>query len=60
MGGTFWDCAKPGHSCRKRYRERYRDIEKKVFGTCTLDVKEDLFCEEELAKVLKGLKIIRL
>ena len=26
----------------------------------TLDVKEDLFCEEELATVLKGLEIIRL
>jgi len=26
----------------------------------TLDVKDDLFCEEELVIVLKGLKIIRL
>ena len=25
----------------------------------TLDVKEDLFCEEEIATVLKGLKIMR-
>ena len=34
-------------------------IEKNEKVCDTLDVKEDLFCEEEFATVLKGLKIIR-
>jgi len=37
-----------------------KDIEENKKVCDTLDVKQDLFCEEELATVLKGLKIIRL
>ena len=33
-----------------------KDIEENEKVCDTLDVKEDLFCEEELATVLKGLK----
>ena len=49
MGKTFWESL-------NRARATVKDIEKneKVFDT--LDVKEDLFCEEELATVQKGLK----
>ena len=36
-----------------------KDIEENEEVCDTLDVKEDLFCEEELATVLKRLKIIR-
>ena len=35
-----------------------KEENEKVFDT--LDVKEDLLCEEELATAIKGLKIIRL
>jgi len=37
-----------------------KDIDENGKVCDTLDVKEDLFCEEELAAVLKALKIIRL
>ena len=38
-----------------------KDIDEDAKVCDTLDMKEDLFCEEELATVLKGLKkIIRL
>ena len=36
-----------------------KDIEKNEKVCDTLDVKEDLFCKEELINVLKGLKIRR-
>ena len=40
-----------------RDRVAGKDIEQNEKKVCdTLDVKEDLFCEEELATVLKGLK----
>ena len=37
-----------------------KDIDENEKVCDTSDVKEGLFCEEELATVLKGLKIIRL
>ena len=40
-----------------RDRVAGKDIEENEKVCDTLDVKEDLFCEEELATVLKGLKI---
>ena len=36
-----------------------KDLEENEKVCDTLDVKEDLFCEEELVTVLKELKIIR-
>ena len=43
-----------------RDRVAAKDIEENKKVCDTFDVKEDRFCEEELAKVLKGFKIIRM
>ena len=42
-----------------RDRVARKDIEENEKVCDALDVKEDLFCEEEIATVLKGLKIMR-
>ena len=50
-----------GHFENVLNRERVtgKDIEKNEKVCVTLDVKEDLFCEEALVTVLKGLKILK-
>ena len=43
-----------------QYRLKGKDIEESQKVCDTFDVKEDLFCDEELSTVLERLKIIRL
>ena len=52
MGGTF-------ENVLNRDTVAGKDIDENEKVCDTLDVKEDLFSEEELAIVLKGLKTIR-
>ena len=51
MGGTF-------ENMLNRDTVAGKDIDENEKVCDTLDVKEDLFSEEELATVLRGLKII--
>ena len=37
-----------------------KDIEENEKGYDSLEMKEDLFCEDKFATVLKGLKIVRI